>query len=122
MTVFDTSVLVDHLRAVEAARTLLSKHAGQVTCSEVSRAEVIQGLRSHERGAAEQLFAVIDWVPVDQAISRQAGTYGREFRSSHRDIDVADLIIAATTHASGTDLKTTNVKHFPMFPDLARAY
>lgn len=122
MTVFDTSVLVDHLRAIEAARTLLGKHAGEVSCSEISRAEVIQGLRSHERDAAEQLFALIDWVPVDQAISRQAGAYGRQFRSSHRGIDIADLIIAATTRASGTDLKTTNVKHFPMFPDLARAY
>lgn len=122
MTVFDTSVLVDHLRAVEAARNLLRKHAGEVSCSEVSRAEVIQGLRSDERAAAEQLFALIDWVPVDHTISRQAGTYGRQFRSSHQGIDIADLIIAATTQTSGTDLKTTNVKHFPMFPGLARAY
>jgi hypothetical protein len=122
MTVFDTSVLIDHLRAVEAARDLLNEHAGDVSCSEVSRAEVIQGLRAHECAAAARLFAVIDWIPVDQAIARQAGTYGREYRASHQGMDIADLLIAATTQASGSELKTTNVKHFPMFPNLTRAY
>ena len=45
----------------------------------------------------------------------------RHFHGSH-GIDDTDAIIAATAEHHGLDLATLNVRHFPMFPRLKRAY
>lgn len=120
--VLDTSVLVDHLRASEPATAYLAGLDEQPACSEISRIEIVQGLRSAERSAAGRLFALIDWVPVDEAIARRAGELGREWRRSHPGIGVADLAIAATAGLLEAALATRNTKHFPMFSDLQPPY
>ncbi len=91
-------------------------------CSEVTRVEVLQGVRSAERGPTERLLQTLHWVAVDESVSRSAGELGRGFRRSHRGIGVADLIIAATCIQSGADLATMNVRHFPMFEGLTSPY
>jgi predicted nucleic acid-binding protein len=120
--VLDTSVLVDHLRASSEASRYLLGLEDRPACSEISRIEVLQGLRSAERRAAEQLFSVVQWVPVDDAIARRAGDLGRRWRRSHSGIGVADLAIAATAEHLGAGLATRNVKHFPMFEGLRPPY
>jgi predicted nucleic acid-binding protein len=120
--VLDTSVLVDHLRSSQPAAEYLAGLRDRPSSSEVSRIEVIQGLRSAERRAAEKLFALIDWVPVSEAVARRAGDLGRRWRRSHSGIGVADLAIAATVEQIDGRLATRNVKHFPMFEGLRAPY
>ncbi|MGE5282838.1 MAG: type II toxin-antitoxin system VapC family toxin [Chloroflexota bacterium] len=120
--VLDTSVLVDHLRASAPATKYLAGLDVRPSCSEISRIEVIQGLRSSERGAADRLFALIAWIPVTETVARRAGELGRRWRRSHPDIGVADLAIAATAESIDADLATCNVKHFPMFEGLRAPY
>ena len=120
--VLDTSVLVDHLRATQPAVEYLARLQDQPSCSEISRIEVIQGLRSAERRTAERLFALIDWIPVSEAIARRAGDLGRRWRRSHPGIGVADLAIAATAEQVKGTVATRNLKHFPMFEDLRAPY
>jgi predicted nucleic acid-binding protein len=120
--VLDTSVLVDHLRASAEATEYLAGLDGRPSCSEISRIEVIQGLRSSERRAADRLFALIAWVPVSEAVARRAGELGRRWRGSHPGIGVADLAIAATAEGIGVSLATRNLKHFPMFEGLRAPY
>jgi predicted nucleic acid-binding protein len=120
--VLDTSVLIDHLRASTAATEYLASLDGRPSCSEISRIEVIQGLRSAERKAADKLFALIAWVPVSETIARRAGELGRKWRRSHPGIGVADLAIAATAEQVDVPLATRNVKHFPMFKGLRAPY
>jgi len=120
--VLDTSVLVDHLRSSQPAADYLAGLEGRPSCSEISRIEVIQGLRSAERPAAERLFALIDWIPVSEAVARRAGDLGRRWRRSHPGIGVADLAIAATVEQIDGRLATRNLKHFPMFEDLRAPY
>jgi predicted nucleic acid-binding protein len=120
--VLDTSVLVDHLRASAPATEYLAGLDEQPACSEISRIEVIQGLRSAERQAADRLFALISWVPVSEVIARRAGELGRRWRRSHPGIGVADLAIAATAEHVGAVLATRNPKHFPMFEGLRAPY
>ena len=52
----------------------------------------------------------------------KAGGLGRSWLTSHRGIDSADLAIAATAILLDARLLTLNVRHFPMFGDLARPY
>ncbi len=115
-------MLVDHLRADESATAYIAALDDRPSCSEISRIELIQGLRSEERRTAEALFALIDWVPVGEDIARRAGELGRRWRRSHTGIGVADLAVAATAEHTGGAVATRNIKHFPMFPGLQPPY
>jgi hypothetical protein len=88
----------------------------------VTRVEVLRGLRSPERRAAERLFQRLRWVPVDEGIARAAGELGRRLRRGHGGVGVADLVIAATSAQLGLPLATTNVRHFPMIKGLTQPY
>lgn len=120
--VFDTSVLIDMLRNYGPALAFGEKLAERPLCSEISRVEVIRGLRSHERPGAEELFGGLGWVPLDERIARHAGELGREWRRSHPGMGAPDLVVAATALELGAKLATTNVKHFPMFKGLRPPY
>ncbi len=118
----DTSVLIDHLRGNAAARDYIRGLVVVPIASEVTRVEILRGLRTAERDATERLFDALQWVAVDEAIARRAGELGRRWDRHRPGIALADLIIAATAEHLGADLATTNVRHFPMFPALAPPY
>lgn len=120
--VIDTGVLIDHLRSSPGATEYMARLDERPVCSEVSRIEIIQGLRSAERDAAERLFSLITWLPLSEQIARRAGELGRRWRAGHPGIGVADLAIAATAEELGAPLATCNVEHFPMFGDLQAPY
>lgn len=120
--VLDTGVLIDHLRSSPPATAYLAGLDDRPSCSEISRIEVIQGLRSSERSAADRLFALIAWIPVNDVVARRAGELGRKWRRSHPGIGVADLAIAATAEEIDAELATLNLKHFPMFRGLLTPY
>jgi predicted nucleic acid-binding protein len=120
----DTSVIIDYLRghlgaerALEDARIRAPLHA-----SEMTRLEVLAGMRSNEEGGTRALLSVFVWHPVDTVIAERAGEIGREWLPSHGSIDSADLAIAATVIVTGCELFTCNIKHFPMFTNLKRPY
>lgn len=120
--VLDTSVLIDVLRG-RAEATEYVRSLGKVpSCSELSRAEVLRGLRDEERQYAEDLFAELRWIPVDETIARRAGELGRRWDRSHPGIGTSDLVIAATAMTLGASIATSNVKHYPMFPGLRAPY
>lgn len=120
--VFDTSVVIDVLRGNAPALDYVLGLEEVPVCSEVTRVEVLRGLRSEERRFAERLFQQLRWMSVDEAVARQAGEFGRRFRRSHVGIGISDLIIAATAEQLGAELATTNVRHYPMFRGLRPHY
>lgn len=120
----DTSVLVDHLRGHRAARAVLDEGlaGGEVHASEVTRLEVLAGMRRREEAATRRLLSSLRWHPLDDTVAERAGELGRAWLPSHGGIDAADLAIAATAVLLEARLLTLNVRHFPMFADLARPY
>ena len=120
--VFDTSILIDVLRADPDALDYVRGVTAVPTCSEVTRIEVSRGLRSAERTNAERLFQAIRWVPLDEPIARRAGELGRRWDRHRPGIGLADLVIAATAEHLDAELATTNVRHFPMFEALQPPY
>ena len=126
MRFLDTTVAVDHLRGDPAAVTFLdSLVAGsdpELLASEVTRFELLAGVRPRERAALEEFCTALDWVPVTEALAREAGELARRYQRSHAGIGAADYLIAATASLLGAELLTTNVRHFPMFPRLAAPY
>ncbi len=120
--IIDTTVLIDASRGLAPAINFLDLHAGELLASEISRVELLQGVRSGELDLLESLMDTVEWVPVFEEIARRAGTLGQVWRRSHSGIDVPDLVIAASAQITGATLATLNVKHFPMFPGLQPAY
>lgn len=120
--VLDTTVLIDHLRGSSLAGEYIAELGAPPSCSEVTRVEILRGLRSKERRGAERLFALIAWVPVDEKVARRAGELGRRWLRSHPGIGVPDLAIAATAELLEAELGTNNLKHFPMFEGLQVPY
>jgi predicted nucleic acid-binding protein len=118
----DTGVLIDVLRRDERPLDFLEALLDVPTASEVTRVELIQGLRSPERRDAERLMNAIGWIPLTEPIARHAGRLGRRWRASHQGVGVADLVIAATANLHGLELATTNVRHFPMLEGLRAPY
>ena len=118
MYVVDTSVLIDVLRGSTAATDWLGGLDEVPLCSEITRTEVLRGVRSPERTRTEQLLDALRWAPVDETTSRRAGELGR----SHRSLGAADLLIAATALVHDAELATGNVRHYPMFPGLRPPY
>jgi predicted nucleic acid-binding protein len=120
----DTSVLIDHLRGNPGAAEVLeaTRAAGPLHASEITRLEVLAGMRADEEVSTRPLFSALVWHPVDAAIAEQAGALGRQWLPSHHTIDTADLAIAATAQQLGVPLLTMNVRHFPMFSGLRPPY
>ncbi len=123
-TLVDTSVLIDVLRgrreAVDALRD--ARATGPLHASEVTRLEILAGMRGAEESATRALFGAFTWHPLDERVAEVAGELGRRWLPGNRGIDAAELAIAATTTVLDARLLTRNVKHFPMFEGLAAPY
>ncbi len=118
----DTSVLVDYLRGVEAARELLLGAVARgepLSGSVLTRVELAIGTRRSEQRATRALVGVMRWLPVDREVAAEAEALALRFGRSHSGIDAVDYCIAASARVHGLDLWTLNVRHFPMFPDLS---
>jgi predicted nucleic acid-binding protein len=120
--VLDTSVLIDVLRGQRGAVQYLLSLPARPVCSEVSRVEILRGVRSSERVPTIRLLASLDWHPVEAEVAELAGRWGRRYRRSHPGVGVADLCIAATAQVLRLPLATGNIRHFPMFAGLEAAY
>ena len=120
---FDTSVLIAHLRGDRRATDLLLSVPNEARLASVlTRVEIEGGMRGSEGASVAGLLGALKLVPVSDAIARRAGEHLRTYRRSHRGIDLVDYVIAATAEAHDAPLATLNVKHFPMFAGLQRAF
>lgn len=119
MTLFDTSVLIAHLRGDERATArLMEVSTSERLASVLARVEIEGGMRSAERAQVASLFGVMRLLPVTDAIASRAAEHLRRFRRSHSGIDLVDYVVAATAELHDAELATLNVRHFPMFKGL----
>jgi hypothetical protein len=120
---FDSSVLIAHLRGDErATRLLLDTATADRAASVLARIEIEGGMRSDERRSVASLFGILRLLDVSDAVARRAGEMLRTYRRSHPGIDLVDYAVAATAEIHAAQLATLNVKHFPMVEGLAPPY
>lgn len=123
--VLDTSILIDHLRGDERARSALEQAVeaeATLSASVITKVEVLAGARPAEEHATRQLLDKLRWIEVGDSTAERAGALAARWLRSHPGVDVADYVIAATTEELGATLWTRNVRHFPMFADLHAPY
>lgn len=125
MKQLDTTVAIDHLRGADSAVDLLRQLVEEeetVLASEVTRFELLAGVRDDELEALEEFFSALSWVPVDEGVSRTAGLLARKHRGAYSGIVDVDYLVAATALFLDAELLTTNVCHFPMLAGLHSPY
>lgn len=115
---FDTSVLIDHLRGYKPASDFLETVFNSgilVAISSVSEMELYAG-KSMENDAIEEtvanLLKLFKVLPVTTDIARQAGCLLRCYRN--QGLTPIDAIIAGTAVEHNANLITRNIKHFRM--------
>ncbi len=119
MTVFDSNVLIAHLRGDTRATELLASTPNDDRLASVlARVEIEGGMRTGERTQVASLFSVIRLLPVTDAIARRAAEHLRRYRRSHEGVDLVDYVVAASAELHDAELATLNVRHFPMFKGL----
>lgn len=120
----DSSVVIDYLRGHGPAAVVVEAElsSAPLYASEITRLEVLAGMRPKEEPATRAALSALSWHPVDGQIAERAGELGRAWLPSHGGIDAADLAIAATAIVHDLRLLTCNVRHFPMFADLRPPY
>lgn len=79
-------------------------------------------MRASEAGATHALLAALQWIEVDDQLAERVGILAIQFLRSRPDIDAVDYVITAKTDSLGAELRTLNVRHFPMFPWLNPPY
>jgi len=119
---FDSNILIGYLRNQREALQFLEAQTEQPAVSVVSIVELYAGAKSRqEEQKIELLLGQAKRLPLNVEIAQRAGAFVRIYRGSHA-VEPLDAIIAATAEHHGLRLATLNVKHFPMFPKLKRAY
>ena len=119
--VVDTDVLIDFLRGVPPAVDFVTRHADAIVISSISVTELYAGVRVHERETLDRFLTLFHIASVDHEVALVAGLLRRDYGPSY-GLALADAVIAATAQQHNAELVTMNVRHFPMFPDLAPPY
>jgi len=122
MHLLDTSVLVDILRKDAAALAWFASNATGAKASVISLTELYVGIRrQNEERDLVALERLVRPLVVDRDIAVHAGEFVRHYGPSH-SVELPDALIAAIAEHHELRLATLNIKHFPMFPKLKRAY
>ncbi|MBI4772476.1 MAG: type II toxin-antitoxin system VapC family toxin [Chloroflexi bacterium] len=115
----DTNILIRHLRRHQPTSDLLATLVteGRAGIATISRTEVIEGMREHERERTLRLLDSLPYYPLDAAIADQAGEYIRWYRGQGVTLSKPDAVIGATAVRHALVLVTYNREDFPM-PEL----
>lgn len=74
-----------------------------------------------ELSALDNFVSLFCIIPIDTEIAEAGGAYKRDFGKSH-GVRLADAILAVTVYKEKVELKTLNVKHYPMIKGVMPAY
>jgi len=117
--VFDTAILVDHLRNFNQATNIVRKVRDKEIIGYISaltEAELFAGKDSSDekkRLLLSELISLFDKVHIDNEIAKKAGEFKRKY-----DILLDDCIIAATAAIQNAKLWTKNLKDFKKIKEI----
>ena len=111
----DSDVIIAWLRGYQPYIALIPELLDQgnsLLWTPVSIAEVYTGVRRSEEKDVENLFLILEAVPITHAIGMRAARYLSRYLKSH-GLQLGDALIAATASITEVPLWTLNKKHFP---------
>ena len=101
---------------------MVKKHSSRIILSSIVTAELYAGVRGDEElDKLDNLVSLVSVIPVSPSLARAGGLNKRDYSTAH-GVGLADAIVAATCEAENAELKTLNIKHYPMIKGLKPAY
>jgi predicted nucleic acid-binding protein len=118
----DTDILVDFLCGYSKAVVYIKTHYEQIILSTIVVAELYAGVRDDEElEKLDNLVSLFRLIPVTAEVARSGGLYKGDYHKAH-GVGLADAIISATAESQKAELKTLNIKHYPMLKGLKPPY
>lgn len=111
----DTSILIDYYRKTQKEKTIwiaLVRQGYAFAISAITKYEIYSGATSGQLTFWNNIFQVITILPFDELSVDTAVTLNSALKKKRKQINLADLFIAATAVSNKLALATLNRKHF----------
>jgi predicted nucleic acid-binding protein len=111
----DTSILIDLFRKSDKPNSKfvqLALQGYQFQISAITEYEVYSGATISQLPFWDDLLQKINVLPFDKNVVQQAVIINRQLKLKRKQIDLADLFIAATAITNNLPFATLNRKHF----------
>lgn len=111
----DTSILIDLFRKTEKTNSRfvqLALQGYQFQISVITQFEVYSGATTAQLPFWNELLEKVNVLPFDKEVVKQAVILNKSLKQKSKQIDLADLFIAATAITNKLPFATLNRKHF----------
>jgi tRNA(fMet)-specific endonuclease VapC len=117
----DTSILIDFFRKTDKAKSgliLLYRQGYDFSISAVTEFEIYSGATVAQIPFWQNLLENTEVIPFDKKAVTAAISINKKLKLKRKQIEIADLFIAATAIANNLPFATLNKKHFERIENL----
>lgn len=121
LVLVDTSILIDYYRKTDKANSIwmaLIRQEYQFAISIITKYEIYSGASAGQLSFWDAVFKNITIIPLDEVTIDVAVTINTTLKRKRKQIDIADLFIAATAVSHNLSFVTLNRKHFDRIDEL----
>lgn len=111
----DTSILIDYYRKINKEKTFLVSLVLQqysFSISAITKYEILSGSTQSQINFWDEIFRAFIIYPFDEITVDTAVGLNSDLKKKRKQIDIADLFIAATAVTHNLPMATLNKKHF----------
>ncbi len=111
----DTSILIDYFRKTDKDNSVLISLFDQgydFTISAITHYEIYSGTTANQLTFWKSLLQRAKVLALDEIVAQTAVDINNELKRKRKQIEIADLFIAATAVANNLPFATLNKKHF----------
>lgn len=111
----DTSILIDYYRKTEKENSVwikLVRQGHSFAISAVTKYEIYAGATPNQLAFWDNVLQAVTVLPLDEVSVDTAVTINIALKKKRKQIDLADLFIAATAVTRNLPFATLNRKHF----------
>lgn len=117
----DTSILIDFYRKTDKANSAwiaLIRQGYEFSISAITKYEIYSGATQNQLAFWDNVLQAITVIPFDEAAVNTAVDINTRLKQKRKQIDLADLFIAATAVSHKLSFTTLNRKHFDRIDEL----
>ncbi len=118
----DTSILIDYYRKTNKANSVwvsLIDKGYEFAISAITKYELYSGATKSQITFWDSILALISVIPFDEGCVDTAVQINAVLKQKRKQIDLADLFIAATAMTNNLPITTLNKKHFERIDGLS---